>query len=95
MLILPICELMIQVANGMIFDEKALGNKNTKKKSPIRLLQSPPIVVCASSLSMSTKFLPSNPNELCDRLKLFLQEQQAAYNFDIIIQEIGVLNDKV
>ena len=34
-----------------------------------------------------TIFLSSDPNELCNRLKLLLQEKQAGNISDIIIQE--------
>ena len=44
------------------FDEKALGKKSNRKKSLIRLLYSPAV--------SSTKILPENPDELCDRLKV-------------------------
>ena len=44
-------------------------------------------MVSASGAS-KTKFLSSDPDELCDRLKLLLQEKQAGNNSDIINQEI-------
>ena len=37
---------------------------------------------------ISTIFLPENPNELCDRLKLLLQQKKAGKNSDIINEEI-------
>ena len=42
-----------------------------------------------------TKFLSSNPDELCNRLKLLLQEKQAGNNFDIINDEIVAIVDKL
>ena len=39
--------------------------------------------------------LSSNPNELCDRLKLLLQEKQAGNNSDIINDEIVAIVDKL
>ena len=51
-------------------------------------------MVSASGFS-KTKFLSSDPNELCDRLKLFLQEKQAGNNSDIINDEIVLINDKL
>ena len=44
---------------------------------------------------ISTKFLPENPNELCDRLKLLLQEKQAVNNCDITNEEIVAMADKL
>ena len=43
----------------------------------------------------SLNFLPSDPNELCDRLKLLLQENQAGNNSNIIKEEIVIINDKL
>ena len=48
----------------------------------------------ASGVS-KTIFLPYDPDELCDRLKLLLQEKQAANNSDTIIQEIVAVVDKL
>ena len=42
-----------------------------------------------------TMFLSSDPNELCDRLKLLLQEKHAGHNSDIINQEIIAIVDKL
>ena len=41
--------------------------------------KSPDIMVFASGVS-KTIFLSSDPNELCDRLKLLLQEKHAGNN---------------
>ena len=71
----------------MYFDEKALVNKSIWDKPLVRLLKSPAIM--AGSLKESNKrWLSSNPNELCDRKKLFLQEEQAGSNCDNIIEAI-------
>ena len=43
---------------------------------------------------ISTVFLPKNPNELCDSLKLLLQEKQDETNSDIFREEIVAINDK-
>ena len=51
-------------------------------------------MVSASGIS-KTKFLPSDANELCDRLKLLLQEKQAGNNSDIINDEIAAIVDKL
>ena len=43
----------------------------------------------------STVFLQENPNKLCNRLKLLLQEKQAGNNSDIINGEIIATVDKL
>ena len=40
-------------------------------------------------------FLSSDPDELCNRLKLLLQEKQAGNNSDIINDEIVAIVDKL
>ena len=44
---------------------------------------------------ISTLFLPADPNELCDRVKLLLQEKQAGNNCELIIKKIVVIADKL
>ena len=78
----------------MHFDERRVGNKSTRDRSLIELLDSPGLMVSASGVS-KTIFLSSDPNELCDRLKLLLQEKQAGINSDIINDEIVVKFDKL
>ena len=58
----------------------------------IRLLESPAIM--ASGI-LKTIILSSNPDELCDRLKLLLQERHAGNNSDIINNEIVAIVDKL
>ena len=58
----------------------------------IRLLDQPAIM--ASGIS-KTIILSSDPNELCDRLKLLLQEKHAGNNSDIINDEIVAIVDKL
>ena len=48
----------------------------------------------ASGVS-KTLILSSNPEELCDRIKLLSQEKQAGNNFDIINEEIVANVDKL
>ena len=69
----------------MHFDTKAQGNKSTRDRTLIKLLKSPAIM--ASGVS-KTIFLSSDPDELCKRLKLLLQEKHAGNNSDIINDEI-------
>ena len=44
---------------------------------------------------VTTIFLSENPNELCDRLRLLLQENHAGNNSDIFNQEIVAIVDKL
>ena len=57
----------------------------------IKLLNSPSIMASG----ISTIFLPSDPNGLCDRLKLLLQEKQAANDSGLIKVEIIDIVDKL
>ena len=79
-------------AKEMHFDTKALGNKSTRDRTLIKLLISPAIM--ASGVS-KTIFLSSDPYELCDGLKLLLQEKHAGNNSEIINNEIVVIIDKL
>ena len=83
---------MYDFAKEMNFDLKAVGKKSTRDKTLIKLLKSPAII--ASGFS-KTIILSSDPNELCDRLRLLLQEKHAGNNSDIINQEIVVIVDKL
>ena len=78
----------------MHFDPKASGNKSTRDRKLIKLLNSPGLIVSASGVS-KTIFLSSDANELCDRLKLLLQEKHAGNNSDIINDEIVGIVDKL
>ena len=84
--------LMYVFAKKMHFDERRVGNKSTRDRTLIALLNSPAIM--ASGVS-KTIFLSSDPDELCDRLKLILQEKQAGNNSDIINEEIIAIVDKL
>ena len=86
-------KLLYDFAKEMHFDPKASGNKSTRDRKLIKLLNSPGLVVSASGLS-KTIILSSDPNELCDRLKLLLQEKHAGNNSDIINEEIVTIVDK-
>ena len=87
-------KLMYDFAKEMHFDTKALGNKSTRDRKLIKLLNSPGLLVSASRVS-KTIFLSSDPDGLCDRLKLLLQEKHAGNNSDIINQEIVAIVDKL
>ena len=87
-------KLMHDFAKEMHFDLKAQGNKSTRDRTLIKLLKSPGLMVSASGVS-KTIFLSSDPDELCDRLKLLLQKKHAGNNSDIINDEIVVIIDKL
>ena len=87
-------KLMFDFAKEMHFDLKAVGKKSTRDKTLIKLLKSPGLMVSASGVS-KTIFLSSDPDELCNRLKLLLQEKHAGINSDIINDEIVALVDKL
>ena len=54
------------------------------------MLKSPAV----KTSGISTMFLSSDPNELCDRLELLLQEKRAGNNSNIIIEEIVAIIDE-
>ena len=85
---------MYDFAKEMNYDTKALGNKSARDRTLIKLLNSPGLMVSASGV-LITIFLSSDPDELCNRLKLFLQKKQAGKNSDIINQEIVAIVDKL
>ena len=85
-------KLMYDFAKEMHFDERRVGNKSTRDETLIKLLNSPAIIAFGVS---KTIFLSSDPNELCDRLKLLLQEKHAGNNSDINNEEIFAIIDKL
>ena len=86
-------KLMYDFAKEMHFDLKAVGKKSTRDRTLIKILKSPGLIVSASGV-LNTIILSSDPDELCDRLKLLLQEKHAGNNSDIINQEIVAIVDK-
>ena len=87
-------KLLYDFAKEMHFDQNAVGNKSIRDRKLIKLLNSPGLMVSASGVS-KTIFLSSNPNELCDRLKLLLEKKHAGNNSDIINDEIVAIIDKL
>ena len=85
-------KLMYEFAKEMHFDERRNGNKSTRDKTLKKLLNSPAIMASGGS---KTIFLSSDPDELCYRIKLLLQEKQAGKNSDIINDEIVAIVDKL
>ena len=85
---------MYEFAKQMNFDERGQSRKSTRDRTLIKVLKSPGLMVSASGVS-KTIFLSSNPDELCDRLKLLLQEKQAGNNSDIVNEEIVAMVDNL
>ena len=84
-------KLMYDFAKEMIFDLKAQGNKSTRDRTLIKLLKSPAIMASG----VTTIFSSENPDELCNRIKLLLQERQAGINSNMINVEIIAIVDKL
>ena len=84
---------MYDFAKEMNFDLKTQGNKSTRDRTLIKLLKSPGLMVSASGFS-KTRFLSSDPDELCERLKILFQEKHGGNNSDIINDEIVAKIDK-
>ena len=85
---------MCDFAKEINFDTKAQGNKPTRDKTLIKLRKPPGLMVSASGVS-KTIFLSSDLDELCNRLKLLLQQKQAGNKSDIINDEIVATVDKL
>ena len=87
-------KLMYDFAKEMNFAVKGLGKKSTRDRKLINLLNSTGLMVSASGVG-KTIFLSSDPDELCKRLKLLLQEKQAGNNSDMINEEIIAKVDRL
>ena len=85
-------KLIYEFAKEMNYDTKSTGRPSVRHTSIIKILETPAIM--ASGIS-KTIILSSDPNELCDRLKLLLQEKHAGNNSDIINDEIVAIVDKL
>ena len=87
-------KLLYEFGKEMKFDIRQKGRKSKRDKSMIKLLESPAIMASASGVSKAI-FLSSDPDELCNRLKLLLQEKHGGNNSDIINDEIVAIVDKL
>ena len=78
----------------MKFDIKQKRRKSNRDryKSLIKLLKSPRILASGNS---NITILSSDPDELCNRLGLLLQEKQAGNISEIMTQEIIPIVDKL
>ena len=85
-------KLIYEFAKEMNYDVKKPGKPSIRHTSMVRLLNKPAIM--ASGIS-KTIFLSSDADELCDRLKLLLQQIHAGNNSELINQEIVAIVDKL
>ena len=85
-------ELIYEFGKEMNFNIKQKGRKSDSDRSLIKLLKSPAIM--ASGIS-NIIILSSDPDELCNRLKLFLQEKQAGNDSNILNEEIIAIVDNI
>ena len=84
-------KILYDFGKEMHFDVKAPCNKSDKDRSFLRLLEFS--AVMASRIA--TSFLSSDPKEICDGIKLMLQEKQAGKISDKIIDEIIAIADNL
>ena len=85
-------KLIYEFAKEMKYDIDSIDRPSVRHNSMIRLLEQPAIM--ASGFS-KTIILSSNPNELCDRLKLLIQEKQAGNSSNIFNDEIVAIVDNL
>ena len=83
-------KLIYEFAKEMNLNNKQKGRKSDRDRTLIKLLKSPDIMASGNT----TIFLSENLDELCDRLKLLLQELQAGNISDLINKEIVAIVDK-
>ena len=84
-------KLIYEFAKEMNYDTKSIGRPSIRHNSVIKILESPAIMASG----VTTIFLSENADELCNRLKLLLQEKHAGNNSDIINEEIVAIVDKL
>ena len=84
--------LIYEFAKEMNYDTKSIGRPSIRHNSVVKILNSPAIM--ASGVS-NILILSSEPDELCDRLRLILQEKHAGNNSDLINDEIVAIVDKL
>ena len=75
----------------MYLNIKQVGRKSPRVGTPKRILESPAIM----AFEITTIFLSSNPNQLCDRINLLIQERKARNVSDIVNQEIKAIADNL
>ena len=81
-----------EFAKEMNYDIKNTGRPSTRHTSIIKILESPAIMAAGVSKTIILFF---DPYELCDRMKLLLQEKHAGINSNIINDKIVAIDDKL
>ena len=84
-------KLIYEFVKEMNYDTKSPGRPSIRHDSVVKILNSPAIMASG----VTTIFLSENADELCNRLKLLLQEKHAGNNSDIINDEIIAIVDKL
>ena len=87
-------KLTYDFAKELHFEVRAQGNKYTWDRLLIKLFKSPCLMVSDSVVS-KTIFLPSDSDELYDKLKLLPVEEHAGKNSNLIDQENVAIVDKL
>ena len=85
-------QIIYEFGKEMKYKLKNKGRPSIRHNSMVRLLNQPAIM--ASGFS-KTIILSSDPNELCDRLKLLLQEKHGGNNSNLIDEKIVAIVDKL
>ena len=85
-------KLIFEFAIEMNYDTKSRGRPSIRHDFVVKVLTSPAIMASGNS---NIIILSSDPNELCDRLRLLLQEKHAGNNSDLINDEIIAIVDKL
>ena len=85
-------KLIYEFGKEMKYKLKNIGRPSARHSSMIRLLNQPPI---KASGFTKTIILSSDPNELCDRFRLLLQEKNGGNNSNLIDEEIVAIIDKL
>ena len=90
-ILIPRIKKNYEVEKVMKFNIKQKGLKSPRDESVMRLIESPAILASG----FSTVFLLENPDDICDKVNLLLQEKQTGNNPNIIDEEIIVMADKL
>ena len=85
-------QIIYEFGKEMKYKLKNKGRPSIRHNSMIRFLNQSPI---KGSGFTKTIILSSDPDELCNRLRLLLQEKHAGNNSDIIIKESVAIVDKL
>ena len=84
---------MYDFAKEMYLHVKATGNESTRDRSLIKMRKSHNIMISASGVS-EARLLSTDPNELCDKLKILFKEKQDGKKSKLVDDEIVALVSK-